>query len=168
MFDAREFGFNVCGADQIAVFVVSKVEFDSGPEAVVQRRFINRRCAISTVVGGGMKVPRRIHMRAIVGRQGDRLHRPAFAIGQVRSLQSRKKVRQTVSGFGVVAVGHLRTTAGMITVFVIVDGYGQIDKTWHGALLSLDAEDAITRSANRIKLRSQPLRVERAKKTPAR
>ena len=60
--------FDVCGANQIAVLEVSKVEFDPGSKAVVEWCFIDGGRGIGTVVGGGVKVPRRIHVGAVMGR----------------------------------------------------------------------------------------------------
>ena len=105
MTDPCKLSFDFSCRDHMTVRTIGKVELDARFEEQVKRGLVNRRGRHCPAVGCRMKVPRRIHMGAIVRGQCQLLHGPTFSIGKVGSRQAREKGRNLLPG---IFMGHIR------------------------------------------------------------
>src|SRR3546814_12814624 len=72
MANTRQFGVDLGRADDMARGAIRKVELYAGTKEQVERRFVDARRRPRAAVGGRMKVPRRVHVGAVVGRSEER------------------------------------------------------------------------------------------------
>lgn len=94
MLDSGQFCPHIGRRHHMAVGKMPEVQYDTWLKAPLQRDCINRYRSLFTpglLIHGGMKVIRRIKVRAVMRTQLHKLDRPALPIGQLATLQPRKK-----------------------------------------------------------------------------
>src|SRR5579883_2650300 len=84
--DALELVLNVFRGCDIAVGEMAEVELDGRLQAPFERHLVDGPGALAAI-HGGMEVPGRVEMGAVMGREVDLLDRPALAVGQILRLQ---------------------------------------------------------------------------------
>lgn len=79
---------------------MAKIQLHAGSLEMIERGLVHARGSALAFVGGRVKIPRRVHMRAIVRAQFKHFDRPAFAIGQILFLKPQERTwRSAVTCF---------------------------------------------------------------------
>ena len=142
MFDPGQFCLYICGSHHIAVGEVPEVQLDPWLEAPLQRNFINRYRPFFTtglLIHGGMKVIRRIKVRAVMRTQLDKFNCPALPIGQFATFQARKKRRHLLRPDIVGDVVNVGLHCGRVADHLILKVDRQVNKASFRHLFSLFA-----------------------------
>src|SRR5262249_49742500 len=77
---------------------------------------------------GGMKMPGRIEMRAVVGREIDLLDRPPLAVRQVLRLQAGKERQHARQALLVIDVLDGRMVARRVGRHIVLQRHGDVDQ----------------------------------------
>ena len=114
-----------------------EVELHARLKAPFQRHLVDGPGALAAV-HGGMEVPGRIEMRAVVGGELHLLHRPALAVGQIFRLQPVEELQHSRQALLVIDVLDRRMPARRIGRHVVLQGNGDIDQFARHGVSSLD------------------------------
>jgi len=131
MADALELGFDVGGADHVAIGEVAEVELHAPLEAPFERHLVDGDGALflaQRFVHSRMKVVRRVEVSAVVSGQLHQLHRPAFSVGQILFLQAGEERRDLLESVVVAEVLNLRRKGRRIGQHVVLEVDRQVDE----------------------------------------